>query len=147
LGAPLALIVLGLPFQSAKADTGELALGAGITTALPRAAGLELGLRLGVGDFLAVDARAGGGTTAKNGFGFAEGGLVALFDVLTWVPEMRIAVGAELSRDDVSPVVRGSLGLRRYLTGSVSAAVEAGGAWTPEGWRATLALSFWLAIP
>jgi hypothetical protein len=132
---------------AAGADEGELALGLGAGLRWPRAVGGELGARLGIGDSLAVDARLGGGATATDdGFGYAEVGVVALFDVLAWVPEARLAVGAEAVRRDVAPVAHATLGLRRYLSADISSAVELGAAWTPEEWRGTLALSLWLAL-
>ena len=146
LAIALVFVASALAPAVGHADKGEVSLGAGAVLRWPRAAGGELGARLGVGDFLAIDARVGGGMTSAHGLGYAEGGVVALFDVLTWVPELRLAVGAELQGGDVSPVAHATLGLRRFLTADVSTALEAGGAWTPHEWRGTLGLTFWFAV-
>ena len=137
--------MLALPSRSAFADKGELAAGGGVIGGYPKAIGGELGGRLGIGDFLALDVRAGGGGGSR-GFGYGEAGVVALFDVLTWVPEARLAAGAEMHRDGLSPIVQATLGLRRYLTADLSLALEGGAAWTPGEWRGTAALGLWLAF-
>jgi hypothetical protein len=145
LATSIPFVVLALPYRSAYADKGEIAVGGGVTGGYPKAIGGELGGRLGIGDSLALDLRSGGGGGSR-GFGYGEVGVVALFDVLAWVPEARIAAGAEMDRDGLSPIVQTTLGLRRYLTADLSIAFEGGAAWTPGEWRGTAALGLWLAF-
>lgn len=146
VAAGVVLLLTPLP-SPARADVGELMLGGGPTLRWPAAAAGEAGARLGVGDFLALDARVGGGgARAGGGFGYGEVGAVALLDVLTWVPELRGAVGAQAQRTEVAPLVHATLGLRRYWSADLSAAIELGGLWTPGEWRGTLALTAWLAL-
>jgi len=140
------LFVLVLTPKAARADAGEVTVGLGVVAQAPQAFGGELGARYGIGDFLALDARFGGGTTMKNGLGYAEAGLVALFDVVTWVPELRLGFGAEVLERETSPLVHAAAALRALPDADLSAAARSRRPVDAGRLAGTLVLSLWLGF-
>ena len=129
----------------ALADVGELALGGIAQAAWPAAGGLGLGLRWGLGDWWAADARLIGGQNDEDWLASGSLGVIFVADVTTWVPELRLAAGGQVAAE-LTPQITLTAGTRVYLDRLWSLAVEAGGCWSFEQWSALINLVLWRSL-
>jgi hypothetical protein len=131
----------------AWADAGELAIGPLLGATLPVEARAGLAARVGIGDWLAIDARLAAGLWQGQAGGVADLGLIAAWDVLSWVPEVRLTGGGRWFGDRLSPRVSAHLGVRHYLTMSTSITLEGGAEWNSgDDIRAVVSLTVWFAF-
>jgi len=66
-------------------------------------------------------------------------GVAAAWDVLAWVPELRLAVGGRLSSDWLR--LLGDVGVRRYLSLDSALLLALGGEWIGNGhWQVVLSV-------
>lgn len=127
---------------SAAADQGELGFGAVAGYATPEEARLELGVGYGLTDFLALRGRGGAalGEGELRGLGTLE--LVFAWDVLTWVPELALGVGASLGYE-LAPRFSALAALRRYLGLRTSLGLAGGVEWDDVRLRGLASLVLW----
>lgn len=134
LGTALRLVLaLGLAAftaapDTAHADRGDVAVGAGVAWQVADAVRPTLGATLGITDWLALrlDAGATVGTNGTRGIGTV--GIEGILDVWSWVPVLLIAGGATLERSysDMIPFFLSRAEVRYYLTSRTWCAIGAG---------------------
>ena len=152
------LVILGSlvasPWTSAHADTGEFALGTKI--GLGSSAGFgdsgltistDLDIRLGLLDWLHLDADAGAMIKEESLAPKAGLSLTAAFDVFRWVPEL--SLGSTLifgSSNGIVVTPTAGIGLRYHLDLSWSLAGGIEGGWTSDAhlWLGTLSVLYTL---
>lgn len=140
------ILILCASPRSSWADAGDVAIGAELGAACDPAGGrVGAALRLGISDWAAVEGRLGLGVGDGRLAGRAAGGLVGVWDVLTWVPEATLAVGCQIDREQSEPRIIGEVGVRRYVGRRWAIGLAAGAEWGPAaGAFATVRASFWL---
>ncbi|MBI3178188.1 MAG: hypothetical protein HYZ27_00920, partial [Deltaproteobacteria bacterium] len=126
----------------ARADAGEVALGPRLEVASPFAMRAAAAARLGVSDWAAVEAHAGGGLDETGAF--ARLGAVAALDVFTWVPE--VFLGAGVGAADGGTKARGLLEvrLRGFFAAQGSLTFAGGVEWDGERSFVLGSLTVWL---
>lgn len=132
--ACLLFLALSLLPADLIADTGDVALGPMLSGGWPAEGRLGATVRFGVGDWLALDVRLGAAVDEHGVLGVGSAGVIAAWDVLAWVPELRLAGGARVAEAGVDPRVIAELGVRHYLGLELSLLISVGGEWTPELW-------------
>ncbi|MBI5508946.1 MAG: hypothetical protein HY903_09350 [Deltaproteobacteria bacterium] len=146
-GLPILAVLLAcLTPMAARADHGEVALGVMAAGSLPAALGGELGVRFGATDSLSLEARGGALRRAGRTAAAVDGGVLLSWDVLLWVPQLRVAAGVEAESGATWPRFTMTVGARRYLSLDTAATLEAGAQWMPSGWAATCSLGVWLDL-
>ena len=141
----LAIVLLGA-LSLAHADAGELALGPTLSLGLHPATGaLGLSGELGLSDWLATRASASATLNDAGHFGGRGlAGLVAAWDVLSWVPELVAVVGVDAAHNETAAVlVALSLGLRGYWSLDWSWEITAGGGLRRDETFGMAALTIW----
>lgn len=124
-----------------SADAGELVLGPWVEGGWRPAAHAGVTSRLGLTDVLAVDVRLGASLNEVGVGGVGSVGVIAAWDVLAWVPELRLGGGLAVDDDGVSGRVMGSIGVRRYVSPTWSWALAVGAQWSPHAYLATVGLT------
>jgi len=134
--------------STARADAGEIALGPQLVGAYHPAEGRAgVALRIGATDWVALEARLGLGLRRGNALSQISGGVVVAWDVLAWVPELALTVGAQLDRHEIEPRMNAEVGFRRYFGPSSSLGFAGGGEWGPiTGGAVTLRVTLWLSL-
>ncbi len=134
--------------QAARADKGELALGPQTALIYPVAGRVGAAARLGLTDWISVEARLGIGYDRTRLSGNASAGLVLAWDVLTWVPELAVAAGVSLPSGESGrrdPRFGADVGVRTFFGPRASFSIAAGTEWGPLlGWAAMLRMTLWL---
>ena len=98
--------------------------------------------RAGLGDWLSADLQLAGSLDADGVSGLADVGFIAAWDVLIWVPELRIAGGIRFDPHGADIRLAASLGARRYLSLASSLLLAAGVEWSNGDWLALLSIGF-----
>lgn len=143
----VATLVAFLAPHGLRADKGELAIGPQVTSIYPVAGRLGAAARLGLTDWISVEARLGIGYDRQRLSSNAVVGLVLAWDVLTWVPEFSIAAGVSLPDGELDPRFGADVGFRHHFGLSTSFGLAAGAEWGPLlGWTATARMTLWLAF-
>ncbi len=125
----------------ARADAGEWLVGAGGVVQLPLEGGVVASADVGLSDVWAAQAQLEGRWGASAA-GVALLGVVAAWDVFSWVPELSLAAGARLD-EELHPAVAARLGVRRYLSPNWSVTLAAGAVAWPEKIAPTIWLELW----
>ncbi|MBI3179367.1 MAG: hypothetical protein HYZ27_06870, partial [Deltaproteobacteria bacterium] len=126
----------------ARADAGEVALGPRLEVASPFAMRAAAAARLGVTDWAAVEAHAGGGLDESGAF--ARLGAVAGLDVFTWVPEVHVAFGLSAGSEQVRSLIE--LRLRGFFAAQGSLTFAGGVEWDGERSFVLGSLTVWLDL-
>ncbi|OGR08695.1 MAG: hypothetical protein A2341_00680 [Deltaproteobacteria bacterium RIFOXYB12_FULL_58_9] len=128
-------------------DAGEWSVGPVASGAVPLGSGDAAPVegrfggmaRFGIGDWLAVDGRVLATVSDRTAGGVGSIGVAAAWDVLAWVPELRLAVGGRLSSDWLR--LLGDVGVRRYLSLDSALLLALGGEWIGNGhWQVVLSV-------
>jgi hypothetical protein len=133
----IAAFALGAP-ATASADRGERWLGLAVVGEVPRAAGLDGTLQLGLGDALSSRLSLGARLGADGlVVGVASAGLAVAWDVVAWVPELGVRAGLRVRADSGGDRVAGEgaleLGLTRYLSLGTALRLSLAGGWRTTG--------------
>lgn len=122
-------LVLFVP-AGLNAASGDLSLGGQVVGSLsPAEVGAGASVDLGLTQFFKLRASLQGRFRDGPEVLMGTAGLVLVFDVLTWVPELALEGGVRWRDTHVAPVAAMSVGVRRYLSLQWSLGLQAGVLW------------------